>query len=99
MELRMAGMSSTTRILAVTASARRFYLPQTQSLLLAAAVHSPADEKLEPTTGFSLRTITNPDADIAEDKVTTAAGSYNATCPNSPASPWVMQMATFRAAP
>jgi IPT/TIG domain len=50
-------------------------------------------------TGFTLRTITNPDADIAEDKVTTAAGSYNATCPNSPASPWVMQMATFRAAP
>jgi len=50
-------------------------------------------------TGFTLRTITNPDADIAEDKVTTAAGSYNATCPNSPAGPWVMQMATFRAAP
>jgi hypothetical protein len=50
-------------------------------------------------TGFTLRTITNPDADIAEDKVTTAAGSYNATCPNSLASPWVMQMATFRAAP
>jgi hypothetical protein len=50
-------------------------------------------------TGFTLRTITNPDADIAEDKVTTAAGSYNATCPNSSASPWLMQMATFRAAP
>jgi hypothetical protein len=38
-------------------------------------------------TGFTLRTITNPDADVAEDKVTTAAGSYNATCPNSPGSP------------
>jgi hypothetical protein len=79
----MADMSSTTRILAVTASARRFYLPQTQSLLLAADV-TPRRRKLEPTAGFSLRAITNPDADIAEDKVTTAAGSYNATCPNSP---------------
>ena len=28
---------------------------------------------------FTLRTITSPDADIAEDKGTTAAGSYNAT--------------------
>jgi hypothetical protein len=50
-------------------------------------------------TGFTLRTITSPDADIAEDRVTTAAGSYNATGPISPGSPWVMQMATFRAAP
>jgi hypothetical protein len=48
-------------------------------------------------TGFVLRTITNPDADIAEDKVTTTAGSYNATSPISPGSSWVMQMATFRA--
>ena len=50
-------------------------------------------------TGFTLRTITSPDSDIAEDKITTAAGSYNATAPNSPSSPWVMQIATFRAAP
>jgi len=50
-------------------------------------------------TGFTLRTITSPDADIAEDKGTTAAGSYNATGTTSPGSPWVMQMATFRAAP
>ena len=35
-------------------------------------------------TGFTLRTITSPDSDIAEDKITTAAGSYNATAPNSP---------------
>jgi hypothetical protein len=50
-------------------------------------------------TGFTLRIITSPDSDIAEDKITTAAGSYNATAPNSPSGPWVMQIATFRAAP
>ena len=50
-------------------------------------------------TGFTLRTITSPDADIAEDAITTATGTYNATGPMSPGSPWVMQIATFRAAP
>ena len=35
-------------------------------------------------TGFTLRTITSPDADIAEDQITTAAGSYSATAPTSP---------------
>ena len=32
-------------------------------------------------TGFTLRTITSPDADIAEDQITTATGSYSATAP------------------
>ena len=50
-------------------------------------------------TGFTLRTITSPDADIAEDQITTAIGSYSATTPTSPSSAWVMQMASFRAAP
>jgi hypothetical protein len=50
-------------------------------------------------TGFTLRTITSPDSDIAEDRVTTAVGSYNASGPTSPGSPWVMQVAAFRAAP
>ena len=50
-------------------------------------------------TGFILRTITSPDADIAEDQITTAIGSYSATAPTSPSSAWVMQMASFRAAP
>ena len=50
-------------------------------------------------TGFTLRTITSPDADIAEDKVTTTAGSNNATGPTSSSGPWVMQIATFRGAP
>jgi hypothetical protein len=49
--------------------------------------------------GFSLRTITSPDADIAEDQIKTATGSYSATATISTSQPWVMQMATFRAAP
>ncbi len=49
-------------------------------------------------TGFTLRTITSPDADIAEDRTVSATGSYNATAPTSSSTAWVMQMATFRAA-
>ncbi len=37
------------------------------------------------------------DGDIAEDKVVSSTGSYSATGQTSSA-PWVMQMATFRAA-
>jgi chitodextrinase len=49
--------------------------------------------------GFTSRMITVPDGDIAEDSIVTATGSYTATAPNSPASPWIMQMATFRQHP
>jgi hypothetical protein len=46
-------------------------------------------------TGFTSRIITSPDGDLAEDKIVTATGSYNATAPVT--SSWVMQMAAFRA--
>ena len=49
-------------------------------------------------TGFTLRTITSPDTDIAEDRTVSVTGSYNATAPTSSSTAWVMQMATFRAA-
>lgn len=49
--------------------------------------------------GFTLRTITSPDADIAADQIKTATGSYSATATISTGKPWVMQMATFRAVP
>jgi hypothetical protein len=49
-------------------------------------------------TGFTSRIITNPDADIAEDRTVTATGSYSATAPNTTSS-WVMQVATFQKAP
>jgi hypothetical protein len=47
-------------------------------------------------SGFTRRIITNPDGDIAEDKVVTTAGSNSATATLSSAGPWVMQMVTFK---
>lgn len=47
-------------------------------------------------TNFTKRIITSPDADIAEDRIVSAIGSYNATAKNTGS--WVMQMATFKAA-
>ena len=49
-------------------------------------------------TGFTKRFITNPNGDIAEDRVVNAAGSYTATATLGSAGAWVMQMAAFRAA-
>jgi hypothetical protein len=45
-------------------------------------------------TSYTTRMITSPDADIAEDRVVTTSGSYNATAPVNGA--WLMQMAAFR---
>jgi chitodextrinase len=49
-------------------------------------------------SGFTSRMITNPDGDIFEDKVVTAAGSQTAAAPLSGAGAWVMSMAAFKAA-
>ena len=46
--------------------------------------------------GFTNRIITKPDGDIAEDRIVTATGSYQATAPLSSAGPWIMQMAGFK---
>jgi chitodextrinase len=51
-----------------------------------------------PGSGFTNRMITSPDGDIAEDRLTTAIGSYSATATISPAAQWIMQMVAFRAA-
>jgi hypothetical protein len=47
---------------------------------------------------FTNRIITTPDADIAEDRFVTTAGSYSATASLGGTAAWVMQVATFRAA-
>jgi hypothetical protein len=46
--------------------------------------------------GFTSRMITNPDGDIAEDRIVATVGTYSATAPLSTGY-WVMQMAAFRA--
>ena len=48
--------------------------------------------------GFTKRVITSPDGDIAQDRRTSAIGSYNATAPLNVAAAWLIQIATFRAA-
>jgi chitodextrinase len=52
------------------------------------------------TTGagasFTSRIITSPDADIAEDRMVTATGSYSAIAPVNPAGQWIMQMVAIR---
>jgi chitodextrinase len=50
-----------------------------------------------PGSGYTLRMITSPDADILEDQVGTLAGTYNATA--SVNNYWLMQIAAFKAAP
>jgi fibronectin type 3 domain-containing protein len=50
-------------------------------------------------TGFTRRLLTSPDGDIAEDRMVTSAGSYNATAPLTGAGPWIMQMVAFRTPP
>ena len=48
-------------------------------------------------TGWTSRVITSPDGDIAEDRVVSAVGSYQATAPLGSAGPWIMQMVAFKA--
>ena len=48
-------------------------------------------------TGFVVRIITSPDADLAEDEMVTAKASYSATATLGASGAWVMQMATFKA--
>ena len=52
-----------------------------------------------PGAGFTQRLITNPDGDIAEDRIVTATGSYSASAPISPVAPWIMRLAAFRRHP
>jgi len=49
-------------------------------------------------TGFTSRVITPQDADILEDRVVTATGTYSATAPVSPSASWIMQIVAFRGA-
>jgi len=51
-----------------------------------------------PGANFSKRIITTPDGDIAEDRVVSAIGSYEATAVIDPSGSWIMQMVAFRAA-
>jgi hypothetical protein len=47
-------------------------------------------------TGFTARVITTPDADIAQDQIVSATGTYSATANQS--GTWVMQVVSFKGA-
>jgi hypothetical protein len=49
-------------------------------------------------TGYTQRLLTNPDGDLVEDRVVTAASSYSASPSLGQAGSWVMQMVAFKAA-
>jgi hypothetical protein len=49
-----------------------------------------------PGSGYTSRIITSPDADILEDRIVSATGSYSASGTTNNAN-WVMQLVTFRA--
>ncbi len=49
-----------------------------------------------PGSGFTSRLLTQPDGDIAEDRMVTATGRYSATAPVHPSGPWIMQLIAFR---
>ena len=51
-----------------------------------------------PGPNFVARIITSPDSNLAEDEIVTTAGTYDATATLTAAGPWVMQLATFKAA-
>ncbi len=66
--------------------------------LIFAAVYTTAYSS-GPGAGFTLRMITTPDGDLAEDRVVTTTGTYAAASGLSYAGDWVIQMAAFKAAP
>ena len=66
------------------------------SELLFGAGMAPTGTK-GPGAGYTSRIIT-PDGDIAEDNIANVTGSYKATAPLNTKGPWVMQIATFKAA-
>ncbi|MGH8231203.1 MAG: fibronectin type III domain-containing protein, partial [Steroidobacteraceae bacterium] len=49
-------------------------------------------------SGYTKRLLTVPDANLVEDRVVSATGSYSASSTQAPSSWWVMQLAAFRAA-
>ena len=83
------GNSATSATVAVTTT-------NANDLLFAANI--VATGTTGPGAGFTSRTITIPDGDIAEDRLVTVTGSYSVTAPVSPTGQWIMQMVAFKVA-
>jgi hypothetical protein len=62
------------------------------------AANMVTDHTSTAGVGFTMRAITNPDGNGAEDRIVTSTGSYSATAGLNQRCDWVMQMVAFRAA-
>jgi hypothetical protein len=83
-----SGSSATSSTAALTTT-------RTTDLLLGANIVTTAT--IGPGASFNQRLLTFPDADIVEDRLVAANGSYSANAPLSSSGPWVMQLAAFAA--
>ena len=81
---------------ATTSSSGSLATTNANDLLVAG--NDVADHTTGAGTGYTLRWSSNPDGNIAEDRVVTTAGAYSATAPVSSTNGWVMQLVAFRAA-
>ena len=88
-----AGATGTT----TTADSGALTTTNANDLLIGANI--VATSTAAPGAGFTQRIDTNPDGDIAEDRVVTVVGSYHATATLSAAGSWIMQVVAFKAAP
>src|SRR6185436_13477300 len=75
----ISGQSGTG--VSTSASSGSLSTTSSNALLFAAGMTSQAFSS--SGSGYTLRVITNPDADIVEDRMAGSAGSYNATAPLS----------------
>jgi hypothetical protein len=73
-------------------------LQTTNATDLLVAANTVATSTTGTSNGFTRRVLTNPDGDIAEDRLVTAAGSYNASPSLISPGAWVSQLIAFKAA-
>jgi hypothetical protein len=79
----------------ITSSSGSLTTTVPNTLLVAANV--VATTTVGPSTGFTTRMITNPDGNIAEDRIVSSTGTYSASTPLSATGSWVMQLVAFQA--
>ena len=65
---------------------------------LLVAANMVTDHTSTAGIGYTMRVVTNPDGNSAEDRIVTSTGSYSATAGLNQKCGWVMQMVAFRAA-
>ena len=66
--------------------------------VLLVAANVVATSTSGPGDGFTGRILTAPDADIVEDQIAVAPGTYHGSATLTSSGYWVMQLVAFRAA-